>query len=124
MGKKITENGPIYHVKWENYSECTWEPMENIPNFIINYFERTGKNDIPAARIKHTKVIGDSKFHLLVWDDEDGEMFWEQEDSLFSNIEFSCNTKKDKDKRICRHSFGVLFGCYPCGVGGISPINR
>ena len=23
---------------------------------------------------------------------------------------------KDKDKRICRHTWGVLIGCYPCGV--------
>ena len=49
-------------------------------------------------------------------------MFWEEESAL--SIEngpmtelYSCNTQKDKDKRICRHSFGVLFGCSPCGVG-------
>jgi hypothetical protein len=66
--------------------------------------------------------LGGSKFHLLVWDDEAGEMFWEADDGL--NIEalqenetYNCNTRKDKDKRICRHSFGVLFGCSPCGVG-------
>ena len=32
---------------------------------------------------------------------------------------YTCNTRKDKDKRICRHSFGVLFGCWPCGVGWV-----
>ena len=49
-------------------------------------------------------------------------MFWEEDDSLqiegtTSNDMYSCNTRKDKDKRICRHSFGVLFGCSPCGIG-------
>ena len=48
-------------------------------------------------------------------------MYWE-EDSAFSIEDsatemFACNTRKDKDKRICRHSFGVLFGCWPCGIG-------
>ena len=49
-------------------------------------------------------------------------MFWEEDASM--ELEgtdgkemFSCNTRKDKDKRICRHSFGVLIGCSPCGVG-------
>lgn len=58
---------------------------------------------------------------MLVWDDPTGDMFWE-EDSAFTAADsadfemFSCNTRKDKDKRICRHSFGVLFGCWPCGI--------
>ena len=68
------------------------------------------------------KLWGGSRFHLLVWDDASGEMNWEEDDALevFDSEEtevYSCNTKKDKDKRICRHSFGVLFGCWPCGVG-------
>ena len=29
---------------------------------------------------------------------------------------FNCNTRKDRDKRVCRHSFGVFIGCWPCGV--------
>ena len=57
----------------------------------------------------------------MVWDDESGEMFWEEDEALRieDNHEevYSCNTRKDKDKRICRHTFGVLFGCSPCGVG-------
>jgi len=115
----------------------TWEPQNNIPQFIIDYFERTGNNNISQARIKNTKVIGKfmlkrnqlckqsskggSKYHLLVWDDKDGKMFWEEEpamhlDSLNSET-YTCNTQKDKDKRICIHTFGVIFGCSPCGVG-------
>ena len=59
-----------------------------------------------------------------LWDDPAGagEMFWEEDTGLSlengpSTEIYSCNTQKDKDKRICRHTFGVLFGCYPCGVG-------
>ena len=48
----------FYEVKWENYAKSTWEPKENIPEFIVNYYERTGNNNIPAARIKNTKVVG------------------------------------------------------------------
>ena len=58
MNKKTKAGKVLYEVKWENYEKTTWEPSSNIPDFIINYFERTGKNNIPAARIKHTKVVG------------------------------------------------------------------
>ena len=34
--------------------------------------------------------------------------------------EYTCNTRKDKDKRVCCQSFGILVGCSPCGVGRIS----
>ena len=126
LKKRSTNNGDMFLIKWENYDEPTWEPKTNIPEFILNYYEKTGRSDIPAARIKHTKVVGGSRFHLLVWDDQAGEMNWE-EDRAFEFLDhgesekYSCNTRKDKDKRICRHSFGVLFGCWPCGVG--TPIS-
>ena len=58
MNKKTKAGKVLYEVKWENYEKTTWEPSSNIPDFIINYYERTGKNNIPAARIKHTKVVG------------------------------------------------------------------
>ena len=69
-----------------------------------------------------TILLGGSKFHLLVWDDAEGEVFWQDDEGMDieENVNwetYSCNTRKDKDKRICRHTFGVLFGCYPCGVG-------
>ena len=49
-------------------------------------------------------------------------MFWEEEDAFHLENDavvesYSCNTRKDRDKRICRHTFGVLFGCSPCGIG-------
>ena len=37
--------------------------------------------------------------------------------NYFRKVSFTCNTQKDKDKRICIHTFGVIFGCSPCGVG-------
>ena len=57
--EKKNEKGQIFYlVKWENYINPTWEPKKNIPEFLTNYFEKTGKSNIPAARIKHTKVVG------------------------------------------------------------------
>ena len=58
LNKKTKAGQVFYEVKWENYEKTTWEPSSNIPTFITNYYERTGKNNIPAARIKHTKVVG------------------------------------------------------------------
>ena len=57
-----------------------------------------------------------------MWDDAEGEVFWQDDEGMdieenVNSETYSCNTRKDKDKRICRHTFGVLFGCYPCGVG-------
>ena len=51
-----------YEVKWENYQKTTWEPKSNIPGFIINYHEKTGNTNIPAARINNTKVVGRRKY--------------------------------------------------------------
>ena len=110
----IKEGKEFYKVKWENYEEPTWEPKTHIPEFITNYFDKSGQSKIPSARVSHTKTVGmvvifkvhyykllnvgGSKFHLLVWDDPSGEMYWE-EDSAFSiedsAIEmFACNTRK------------------------------
>ena len=99
LDKKIKKDRVSYLVKWENYEVPTWEPSENIPDFITNYYEKTGKSNIPSARVKHTKVVGGSKFHLLVWDSPDGETYWEEENAFnFENSEenetYSCNTRK------------------------------
>ena len=58
LNRKTKSGKVLYEVKWENYEKTTWEPRSNIPEFIINYYEKTGKTNIPAARIKNTKVIG------------------------------------------------------------------
>ena len=58
MDKKVTDGKVLYEVKWENYEKTTWEPSSNIPEFIRTYYERTGRNTIPMARIKSTKIVG------------------------------------------------------------------
>ena len=119
LESKTRKDEKLYLVKWENYDDPTWEPAQNIPEFITNYYERTGKKTVPAARVKHTKVVGmnlrlpelklvkyhiiitlgGSKFHLLAWDDQSGEMYWE-DDKAFNfkdsaeNEMYSCNTRK------------------------------
>ena len=58
LQKKSLKGRKMYLVKWENYDVATWEPKENIPEFITNYYEKYGRTKIPAARVKHTKVVG------------------------------------------------------------------
>ena len=124
---------------WIHCTETTWEPEENIPLVFRNFFNKTGKENIPQPQIKHTKKVGSKIYHLLSWDT--GDRYWE-EDNAFSLegcslesqtlTEFQCQTRKvvlkiiwnkiwtflhqDKDKRLCRHTWGVLIGCFPCGV--------
>ena len=45
--------------------KTTWEPAEHIPSFILNYYERTGNKNIPAARVKNTKVVGMLNYSIL-----------------------------------------------------------
>ena len=103
QGKK-TINGTVkYKIKWENYTESTWEVAENIPLIFRNYFDKTGNENILEPRIKHTKKIGNAVYHLLSWDNE--HTYWENEEAFslkgFSNKEtqsqindFRCQTQK------------------------------
>ena len=130
-GKKNMEKDTFYKIKWEGYKQETWEPSKNIPVFIKNFYERTGRSKIPSPYVKHTKqigtmsinlitirflsAIGTAKLHLLFWEDKEGvhDVYWEMEEAFSVDGEipvFSCNTQKDKDKRKCRHSFGILIG--------------
>ena len=97
LNKMVKDDVTFYLVAWENYDEPTWEPSSNIPSFIINYYEKTGKKTLPPARVSHSKVVGGSKFHLLVWDSPDGEVYWEEENAFQlgdEREEFTCNTRK------------------------------
>ena len=38
LGSRKQKNIVEYHIKWEGYSETTWEPSKNIPSCIRNYF--------------------------------------------------------------------------------------
>ena len=51
-----------YHIKWQGYSTTTWEPRKNIPKFIRDYFERTGKSNLPNPRILDTRTCGEISF--------------------------------------------------------------
>ena len=58
LEKKIEKGKEMYKVKWENYEQPTWEPKKNIPEFITNYFDKSGQTKIPSARVSHTKIVG------------------------------------------------------------------
>ena len=46
LNKKTDKGVEMYLVKWENYDHPTWEPTQNIPEFITNFYEKTGSSDI------------------------------------------------------------------------------
>ena len=98
---KCEENKEVkYHIKWENYEETTWEPEDNIPLVFRNFYNKTGKQNIPQPRIKHTKKVGSKIFHLLSWENE--ELYWQEDDAFNLNgvstqsheSEFLCQTRK------------------------------
>ena len=117
----------MYHVKWVGYpeTESTKEPEENIPGFIRRFYEDTLKlgSKLPAPTIKHTKTIAGVKHHYLKWGEAEGD--WLSEDffkimnedgELVERHEPECNTRKSRDKRVKRHTVGLLVGASPCGV--------
>ena len=100
LGKKLNQGKVKYKIKWENYEQPTWEPQENIPEIFRNYYDRTGNENIFEPRIKHTKKVGSTIYHLLSW--EDGSVYWEKENAFTLeglNIgtheeTFKCQTRK------------------------------
>ena len=128
IDKVKTEKGKkFYLVKWVGFppSQCTWEPEEHIPGFIRTYYDNSDNigSKLPAPQIKHTKTIGGVKHHYLKWGENQGD--WLSEDffkivnedgELVETNETVCNTRKSRDKRVKRHTVGLLIGTYPCGV--------
>ena len=100
IGKKFIDGKARYHIKWENYIETTWEKEENIPEIFRNYYDKTGNQNIPEPRIKHTKKVGSTVYHLLSWDTEN--IYWEKEsaftlegvDTSSETHDFRCQTQK------------------------------
>ena len=67
--------------------------------------------------IKHKKTVDGNIHFMLEWqtDTDEKDVIWQKVESTEKEL-FKCDTKKDKDKRICRHSFGINIACWPCGV--------
>ena len=83
-----------------------------------------GKNRHP---VKHTKKIGNTKYHYLKWGTEKGGQWLDEdyfkvvtEDGEVSTMAatpvVSCGTRKSRDKRVKRHTVGLFVVAYPCGV--------
>ena len=94
LDKKSNKGQLSYLVKWENYVTPTWEPSGNLPAFLTHYYKKTSKSSIPSARVKHTKTVGGSKLHLLVWDSPEGEKSAFNFENSEENEAYSCNTRK------------------------------
>ena len=104
-------------VKWEGYKSPTWEPLSNMPVFIQHFVDKKGGGKIPDPVVKHKKNVDGNIHVMLEWLTETGEkdIMWQKVAETEDDI-FKCDTRKDKDKRICRHSFGINIACWPCGV--------
>ena len=124
---KECKEGRKFKIKWLDFpiEECTWEPEENIPKFIQNYYKEASKlgKKLPDPQIKHTKTIGGVEYHFLQWDGEStGNWFEEdifkivsEDGEISSTVDLTCNTRKSRDKRERRPTVGILVGAYPCG---------
>ena len=68
-------------VKWEGYKESTWEPLSNMPEFVVQFVEQNGCGKIPEPVVKHEKVIDGNKHILLEWKNNVGEkdVLWQKE---------------------------------------------
>lgn len=138
----VSEDKTKYCIKWLGFPEdqSLWEDESVVPGFIAQYYNsdrtRLGKK-LPNPKIKATKQVGDSTYHLLSFEGEAGRD-WLHED-LFKvldeygeetliEIESSCNTRKSRDKRERRHTVGIFVGrdiCTPKGffVLGYKPFR-
>ena len=82
---------------------------------------------MPNPSIKHTKKTSSrTQYHFLTWEGEQGGQ-WHGEDffklaggdDFVDSVQFpdlSCQTRKSRDKRICRWNVGIFLGTFPCGV--------
>ena len=121
-------NTKKYLVKWQGYpvDSATWEHESNIPLFVKKHFDRKESfgGPIPKPSIKKSKKVGSGKYHLLSWDNDDKEKWVPDEyfqvlmedGEVSSVIDDSCQTRKSRDKRVLRHTVGILVGAYPCGI--------
>ena len=55
---KVESGVELFLIKWEGYKENTWEPASNIPEFMRNYYKKTGNGTIPAPRVAGVRKKG------------------------------------------------------------------
>ena len=128
--KKINTRHEQYLVKWSGYEDeaSTWEPQANVPKFIQEFYKedssRLGKK-LPNPKIKHTKSVGDTKYHFLSWDGQKGgqwlkddffDIIDEKGDAVTMTKDETCNTRKSRDKRSRAHTVGLFVAVKPCGT--------
>ena len=53
-----------YHIKWKGYSVTTWEPASSVPQFIQDFYQRTGQSKLPKPRILDSRVYGRNSIYL------------------------------------------------------------
>ena len=81
------------------------EKIDIIPPFIIEHFDQTGEKKLPLPRVKSTRKIGTTVHHRLVYEADPTLDQWvplENFTDLGDTVSLSCNTEKDRDKRIHR----------------------
>ncbi|CAI7789581.1 unnamed protein product [Closterium sp. NIES-53] len=92
LDKRIAEDGTIeYLVKWQDDSEDSWEPVENIGEDLVKDFEEGLEYGV-AEKILEKRVVGASQGggegvveYLVKWQDSD-ENTWEPEGNVAADV--------------------------------------
>ena len=66
--KRLFRKQQQYKVKWEGSTEESWLNEKLIPDFMKQYYEETGSNDLPNPKIKRRQTIRGSEEIQLSWD--------------------------------------------------------
>ena len=55
---KVEDGVEHFLIKWEGYEDETWEPATNIPQFMLNYYKKTGNGAVPTPRVAGVRKKG------------------------------------------------------------------
>ena len=58
LNSKFENDIEMLLIKWEDYTDPTWEPASNIPDFMVNYFKKTGNGKVPTPRVAGSRRKG------------------------------------------------------------------
>ena len=106
--KKRTRKGKKeYFVKWKNYDETTWEPLENLQNAInlIEMFDNDLDKEIPeheeyeVEKVLKKRTRKGKKEYFVKWKNYD-ETTWEPMENLQNAINLIEKFDNDQDKEI------------------------